>query len=323
MPDEATNRLDRLLGRRRAHEAGGVRRRDWVALLISVVFACLIWLAVSLNEEYTEDVKVDVSLEDLPEGFAYVDAPPDELTVHVFGEGWQILRSKTDRRTFPLSGDGDEPVDLRSRLADALSPELEVVGVVPPTVTLRSEKAESKRVPVRLVSNIVPETNYAVLSEPVVTPDSVTVVGAPSVLRHIDSWPTETLVQIGRESPIDSEIALYDSLESLVQLDIQTVRVSADIAEVTEGQRRLKVKLFEPAADSTLRFEPDYVSVTYTVPTRRYEAARSSDGLHVVVNPSHLIVGRTARVTFFAPDSLQLRNVRIEPDSVAHFRTSG
>src|SRR5699024_820077 len=133
-----------------------------------------------------------IQLAQIQEDQALAEEPPEFATVNIVGEGWKLINiynNPPPLRVDPRQG----PINLydRSKETMGIFLDVNVQTVRPMIMNIPMEEKISKKVPVETRVNKSFRSQYHMVSEPEVLPDSVTVSGARSLVEHIDSWETE------------------------------------------------------------------------------------------------------------------------------------
>lgn len=296
-----------------------------LAMLLSLVVALVMWFSFSMRETYPVTLRLPVEIVQTPAGQALREPPPEEVTVTLRGEGWTLLSLTRRLPTLRVVAES-ETVDLAAALQDAgLPTDIEVQSVQPASVALALDVQTSRRLPIRLRSDIQTVASYDLLRAPSLRPDSVTVTGAQSLLGRLDDWPTEVLRAENVQASLARTVALADTFGGLLSPAVRATRVSVDVGEFTEGRRVLDVEITNLPDDIVgVRFDPARVTAIYRAPTvgDTYEQALTTPGFRAVVdyfdirrNPSDGEVPVAVRL----PADLDVRDVVLSPARVGYF----
>lgn len=301
--------------------------RRGLAMLLSVVVAAVMWFSFSMRESYSVTMRLPIVIEQTPAGQALREPPPEAATVTFSGDGWTLL-SLTRRRPAIRVVAEDATVDLRAALQEqqsGLPAGVEVGAVQPATITLALDRQTTRRLPIRLRQDIETDLGYDLLRPPRLSPDSVTVTGAQSLLGVLDDWPTEVLRAEGVEGDLMRTVALADTFGGLLTPAVRTTDVSLDIGEFTEDERELQVEVENLPPDvAGIRFDPPRVRAVYQVPVEGEVADRAerSPRFRAVVDYFDIQRDTTdgeVPVSPRWPDDLDVRDVRLEPSRVGYF----
>ena len=119
-----------------------------------------------------------------------------------------------DRMRMPL---GIEPVDMK-----------------PESVFISFDRYGQKQVPILLDAALAFRSGYGQIGQAVLTPESVVVGGALSLLPAVTSWPTVHATFADLKSNIDNDVPLSDSASQYIWLSRATVHVKVDVQQLAE-----------------------------------------------------------------------------------------
>lgn len=299
--------------------------RRGLAMLLSLVVALVMWFSFSMRESYPVTIRMPVEIVQTPSGQALREAPPQMATVTLRGEGWTLLSLSRRTPTISVHAEGSR-IDLAAALQETGLPAgIEVQAVQPQVVDLALDTRTVRRLPIRLRERIRTDAPYDLLRPPTLTPDSVTVTGAQSLLGVLDAWPTDLLEADNVAGSFVRTVALADTFGGLLSPAIQATRVRVDVGEFTEGRRNLPVEVVNlPPGVSGVRFDPPLVQAVFRVPTAgpTYDVAVETPRFRAVVDYFDVRRDTTdgeVPVTPRWPDDLDVRGVRLEPSRVSYF----
>ncbi|MEW6511311.1 MAG: hypothetical protein AB1428_10160 [Bacteroidota bacterium] len=216
-----------------------MRKRNIHILIIAGLFGILTWVSVSLREQYVVTVSVPLLLEDIPDGYAVKSPLPRELQLRFRGDGWRLAgllmggepklafsaAAQTSRR--PLAYN-----DVAERMR--LTPGIQLIDVKPESVRIDLDRAGRKRVPVTLDCVASFREGYGQVGPTIVDPDSITIVGAESLLKGIGSWTTAQRVFENLRAPLDERIPLASPGPYLLAFSVPDVRISITVEPFAE-----------------------------------------------------------------------------------------
>lgn len=299
-------------------------RRDGLAMLASVVVAFVLWFTFSMRAVYSVAVSLPVEVAVLPAEQALRTAPPDRVTVQLLGEGWDLLALTRNPPTLRLRADGST-LDVLAAVGEAGLPSgISVQGARPRLLDLQLEERVERTVPIALRARLRVPAPFGLLGPPRLAPDSVRVSGARSLVESLVAWPTEPLVRDDVRRSFAETVALRDTLGKLVRRSVATTAVTVNVAEFTEAERMLPVRVENvPLGVAGVRLVPDRVRVTYRVPLEgpSFSRAESAPDFFAVVDYADIARDTTGAVpiTVRLPAGLDLRDVRATPPRVEYF----
>jgi hypothetical protein len=220
--------------------------RGILIFLGALLFSALLWAYVRLSAAYEADVDLPIKLT-APKGYALASGLPERLHTRVRGAGWQILLmdfTKNANFQFDLSERAlptEEMVTLHSdeiSNAAVLPSELRVLKVEPDSLELQFGKALEKRVAIEPRLVVLPATGYTIVGEPMVTPRTVAVVGAPEVLDSLFAIPTQSDTVLGAREDVDRALLITDSLNNFIAIP-SAPKITVHVAVQAIGERKI------------------------------------------------------------------------------------
>ena len=228
-----------------------MKRSDVHILLGSLFFGTLVWLSVTLREQYQTSVQVPLVINNIPEGWAIKTPVPPQMNLRFRGDGWRLallLLSRDLRLRIPLytipSGlrfsDSNDPWrtrvitagDVADRLA--LRGNVRLVDVKPDSVFIALDRFTQKTVPVILDYAASFHDGYGQTGAPSLLPDSITIGGAVSVLRAITAWHTARATFDNLKNPLDQEVPLAPAEKYELSFSTASVRVRINVQPFAE-----------------------------------------------------------------------------------------
>jgi hypothetical protein len=293
-------------------------RRRGIAVALSLVVAFTLWFTFSMRETYSVTIDVPITIASLPQGSALAERPPRSVRLQVQGEGWELLKLRQRPPSIEVHVTG-ATVDLLQAATETgrLPIGVTVQTVLPSTLQFEMEPRITRAVPVRLNADIETAPPFDLLTEPTVSPDTVRISGARSIIQRLDSWPTAPVRQTGIRQSFSTSVPLSDTLSDLISLSLDQVRMSVVVDQFTEWTRSIPVRVENlPAGAAPVRLIPDRVQVTYRVPAgQQFERAERSANFYAYVPYAAVVADTTGTVQplIHVPDGLAIRNVRVEP----------
>lgn len=295
--------------------------QKWIAITVCILIALLLWFTLTMQESYTASFDLPTRIVNLPADTALTELPPRRVRVQVRGEGFQLLQLRYNPTPVPINAAVDQ-VDLEA-IGTQLPKGLELQNVSPRQFDLRKEPRITRQIPIRLDSRIVTPETYDLMAPPQLSPDSVVVSGARSIVERLSTWPTEPLTVEALRDSLVTRVALKDTLDGLVQLvSTSSTRVTAVSRPFTEGSREIDVEVTGvPTTQRVVRLDPSTVKVRYRVPLAQYEAAQQAPDFFATVAYEEIRADTTGRIRpeVHLPNDLTLRDVAVIPPVLGYF----
>ena len=299
--------------------------RRGLALALSVVVAVVLWFSFSMREAYSVAVELPVEVVRLPDGQALREAPPASTTVTLDGEGWTLLGFSRRRPTIQVEAGDDAVIDLAAALQRQVPAGVAVRAVQPRSRRLALDAETTRRLPIRLRRDVETRPSYGLLGPPTLSPDSVVVSGAQSLLGRLTDWPTELLVARDVDADLRQKVALSDTFGGLLSPSVLATTVTMEVGQFTRADRDLEIEVEGlPPTVADVRFDPSRVTVLFDVPSagEEYDRALASDAFRAVVEWADIARDTTSGsvpVSLRVPDGLGIRGVTADPRRVGYF----
>ncbi len=292
------------------------------AIIASVILSILVWLSVSMNNQYSVTVRIPFKVSNIPAGLSLAGPIPNYVSVRIRGTGWQVASSylsTTASVNFDASTLTRNGVILTSRdlsYSMDIGSAAQVLSIDPDSVVVSLDSTITKKVPIYAAVDVRPRDGFMTVGTPQVTPDSVTLTGARRLLREIDVWETQPREFKRAINTIHVTLPLSDTLSGIVQVGARQARVRVDVEQVADNTYHDVPVSVEGNTDSVnvLLLPP---TVNITVRGGINEMANvTPDSFNVTVDFRRIY--RSGRV-FFRPTveaPAQLQVISLTPDSV-------
>lgn len=203
-------------------------------LFLSVFFAIILWLYLNLSYTYSIEIQVPLELT-YSKSEAVADQLPSNLDVTVNGKGWDLLnilvfkklQYKLDLSKFKQESKIITNQSIQERLN--LPGNLTLTKIEPEEIDINLDKYSEKYVRIR--SNLLVKTkdNYKLVGTIKLSPDSVKIIGANSVINKIKYVPTELKLIEDVNSNMSGLINIKDTLGNLIRIEPKSVRYSFNV----------------------------------------------------------------------------------------------
>ncbi len=295
-------------------------------MALSLVVAAVMWFSFSMRETYPITMRVPIEISRTPSGTALREAPPTSVTVTLSGDGWTLLSFIRNLPTIRVAAERST-VDLEAALQESGLPVgVQLQAVQPAVIELALDTQTRRRLPIRLRENIRTLTPHDLLSPPTLSPDTVEVTGAQSLLATLNDWPTDVLVLEDLDRSTTRMVALADTFGGLLSPAITATRVRVDVGEFTEGRRRSTVEVENlPPGIAGVRFEPAQVDAVFRTPLEgeTYNQALTTPGFRAVVDYFDIrrdtTDGEVPVSARWPSMTLDIRDVTLRPSRVGYF----
>ncbi|MGA7720690.1 MAG: hypothetical protein WCA84_05880 [Ignavibacteriaceae bacterium] len=207
-------------------------------ILISFLFSIILWVSISLSNEYYTTIEVPVKIIDFPSGYSSGSSIPEKITIKVRGKGWKLIAlniSTLKDYIVPVGQmTGKRIINLYNFLAENpwLSSDLEVISVTPDTISFYIEKISVRKVPIIPNLDVKFRAGYGLASPIKIQPESTYVYGPVSFLSKLEFVTTESFGKDELDSRTVKKIALK-SIQGMSYRD-DAVIASLDVQRIVE-----------------------------------------------------------------------------------------
>ena len=274
-----------------------------------------------MQETYTGEIYLPTEIINLPEQQALISLPPATVAVQVQGEGLTLIRLHYNPPVIPINAEEDEVI-FAGEVPDLLS-SVRTLNVTPGSYRFEKERRISRRIPISSRIQIDIPPTHDLVGSIVISPDSVLVSGAESLVRNLASWPTQAVVFENQKDSLITRVPLSDTLKGLVIRSFDATTVSAVIGQFTEGTREIDVDVTGvPSSQTLVTLDPRTISVRYRVLFDQYEESLSAPDFHASVSYDQILSDTTGRVRpqVHLPTNLILRDIVWTPSTLQYYQ---
>lgn len=205
-------------------------------IVLSIVFSIVLWIFVSFSGQYTTTINVPIEFTNFLQDHTIQSQSTTEASLVLQGEGWALAQvtmgpdNKLEVSTNEKAG--EQIVRLRDVLSQNpwLTSSLQVVRVNPDQLDFSIERINYKTVPIIPNISIEAQEDYELVSEVILEPDSVLVMGPQSIIRKMNAVITRSVVYEGIDDKVVENIELepinhitYSNSKCLIEFDVQKI----------------------------------------------------------------------------------------------------
>ncbi len=297
-------------------------REKVIAFSIAFVFALSLWFVVNMNRDFNITVQVPIELTNLPDNLALRSDVPDQVTVNVSGEGWNLISLYSNPPKISLNAESRQ-INLFEQIRNmsgAFS-DLSVMQVEPIMLTIETEEKATKRVPIVPQIDLNLQSRYGLIGEPIISPDSVTLTGAESRLQELSQWETEEVSFHDVSRSMERNVNLRAPTGGIT-LSTNEVNFQVDVAEFTEAEVRVSIRTRNMPSGTAVSFNPSSITIRYDVPIHQYSEVQGIRPFGVFVDYADLEADDTGYVTPRVEkitDDFDVRLRSFQPQRVSYF----
>jgi YbbR domain-containing protein len=304
-------------------EARFIRRERVIVFIAAYIMAISLWFIVNLSGSFSININIPVEPGNVPDNMALTEELPEFVQVSISGDGWQLLNLYNDPPTVVINIEENE-INLFDQVRQRLSylQDIDIAKVQPLLLSVNMEPKVSKRVPVKINTDITFQNRFGLVGEPVFSPDSITITGAQSKISDINEWEVQDTLKLASvREDISVSLALEDS-EGVIELSETEIIYEANVSEFTEGETTVYIRTRDLPRGQNVNYNPSSVTIKFDVPIEQFAEVEKVRPYEVYVPYSKILEDETGFVT---PDveqtaeQFELRLRSFQPKAVAYF----
>jgi len=211
-----------------------------IIILSLFVFSLVLWIFVTLSKEYTTQLRVQISVNSNLANVKVSSINPSYLNISIKGKGWQMIKylGGTSEKFYVEINNAKETnrFDLKNHLRfnPWLTNSVQVISLDPEVITVKSERAFSKKIPILPDLELYFKDGYGLVSEIKVVPDSIMIYGPWSKILLTPVIKTEKLVFNNLEEKISTSAKLINP--EFITFSTSGVEISFDVEKIVDRQ---------------------------------------------------------------------------------------
>ncbi len=235
-------------------------------IILSILFSIIIWVSITLSNEYYSNLKLPVKVINLTDGYAVGSSLPESISLKLKAKGWKLIG-------LHLSGDlvysisaGKDTGKVNFRLMNALTDntwitsEVQVMDIYPGSLSIFIDKIASKRLPVKADIELKFKDGFGLSSSLKVVPDSITVYGAKRIIDTLNSVLTTEFVTGKLDNYTSFSLDLLKTPD--LQYSPEQVQLTMDVQKIVEKEvNNVLVEIVNVPYDRNVLLIPDRVSI--------------------------------------------------------------
>ena len=235
-------------------------------IIISIIFSIILWVSISLSNDYYATFKIPLKLINFPEGYTIGSKIPDYISVKLKGEGWKLAALKLGREADYVVTAGKETgkrfINLYNYLVDNqwLSSDIEVIDISPDTLSYDVEKIASTKAEIIPNLNLNFKPGFGLATPMIVKPETTVVFGPISKIKSLRAVATARLSLNNLDDRVDEKVPLEKIPET--SFSNSNVNIFLDVQKIVDKNfDNLPVKIIDVPSDRNVVLLPNTISV--------------------------------------------------------------
>ena len=241
-------------------------RKNIHIVIISLFFSFILWGSISLSKDYYITVDVPLKVINFHNGYSSGTKLPDKISAKIRGNGWKLIAVNLGAESEYIISAGNDTgrkyINLYNYLSENqwLSYDMEVIDLIPDTLSLYIEKVSEKKVKIEPRLDLEFKLGYGLANEVKLSPDSAYVTGPLSYLKNINSIPTNEI----KLSELDARTVEQTGLKELpgMTYNVNSVTLTLDVQKIVDkNYDNFPVSVIDIPGDREVVLLPNRISV--------------------------------------------------------------
>ncbi len=246
---------------------------NWKAVLLSFTGATTFWFFNALNKDYSATINYPIKFDFAQDSVVIIEPLPEKIRIDVSSGGWNLFRSTLLFSVTPIPIELDNPTDVKFLTRSSLLPlvrdhldNLTVNYLLSDTLFINVENNIDRKVKINVDSvNISLQENFQIVSPITITPDSVTISGAESIVSTLSTQYYVMIPDRRINENLASEIEIPLPFPDLMNSDPKKVKISFEVDEFVRDRIDIKVEKINFPGDQSVILVDSVVSISYTI----------------------------------------------------------
>jgi hypothetical protein len=298
--------------------------KDVLSFLAFLLLSATFWFVNALNKDRELTLTIPLEFADIPKNLMFERELPTEVKVKVKDLGvnlWTYMRKKPAPVSVKFEDGNSEKgnfnltnLQLLSLASERLLPSTSILLISPENINTTYVRLYSKKIPVRLNSQISLENQYMFCNPIEIIPEEIEVYGPQIILNKLTELHTEKL-EIKNLRDTISRFVTIKPIKS-VQFSVDKIKVKACAEMFTEKTVSLPVQIINNPDNISIISFPAEVKVVFNISVKNFNKFEHSD-IHVVIDFNEIKKGdlKKKRLSIIN-NKPYISNIRIQPEEV-------
>ena len=256
--------------------------KEFFVFLFFLLVSAAFWFLSTLNETYEKEVKVAVTITDIPQNIVITEGLPDTIKVTLRDKGFNLIKYTFSDNIRPIrlqfalyaktnSKGSVTPAEIQKIIRNRLDESTTIVTVKADHWDFFFCHGNKKRVPILLNGTITAKQNYYINHISLI-PDSVTVLGETEALDTINAVHTNAVTLTNVSESTSRTVTLKRIKGTKLDKETTTLNISAD--QLTEVIVRVPIRTENVPAGISLKTFPAQVDIRVAVGVKNSNTIR-------------------------------------------------
>lgn len=266
---------------------GGFNRilNNWKVVMLSFIGATTFWFFNALNKDYSALITYPVEFNFNKDSVVIIEPLPENVKIDVASGGWNLFRNTLWFSVTPIPINLDNPADIRFLTRSSLMPlvndhlsDLTVNYLQTDTLFINVERKVQKKVKIEVDSiNISLADRHQIVSPIKITPDSVLLSGAESIISSIQEQYYVMIPESSIDDDVDEDIRIPLGFPDLMWARPREVNVKFDVSRFENERIEIPVETLNFPEDRSAVLLDSVVTINYVIQEEYNEEFAESD----------------------------------------------
>lgn len=265
-----------------------IKNKKINVFFLFLLFAFIILIFTKLSKEYTNTVTFNINKINVPQENIILNDSNAILNITLKTHGFKWLTYYFNKPKIAIDFVKDvNKIDStfvwsKSKAyllaSTQFGKQVELLNISPDTLVFRFDVNLVKKVPVILNADIKYTQGFDIAEPYDITPDSIEVIGPNVLASQINRIETEFIEITDVKSDIKKVIQLNLPKNSKdLKFSNKTVNLTATVEKFTEGKLKVPVSIKNIPNNTTLKYFPKFVNVTYYTSLNNFKTIGAKD----------------------------------------------
>lgn len=252
-----------------------------------LITAFFFLMLTKFSQSYTQKIKLKVELSNLNDEIILQKDTLNTAYITVKAKGFSLLTYiynpekiiKIDAKTETLKQQNTYAWDIKNKkymLSEIFGKTVEILNINPDTLWFNYDVLDSKNIVIGLERNITFKEGYDVVGDLKLSQDSVKIIGSKSMIKDINFISTELLELDNINTDISIDVKLKNTISN-VDIIPNTVTVSGEVRQFTEGKFTLPILLKNAPKNKSITIFPKNVDLVYYMDIKNFKNVKPED----------------------------------------------
>jgi len=257
------------------------------SFLFFLLLALVFWVLTKFSEQSTAAINANLAFTNLPGSVSISPKTPSDIEFDISANGFEFLSYNINAPQIDIDvskyyKEGDTLISISSSELDKIimahfGNDTRVSNLSISTLVVPLDVVVSKKVPIKLISEISYKEGYKAVGEPFLKPDSVVISGPSVSVNGVDSIISETYTSKDASETLESVIGLHLDENSDISISEETVSLRIIVEEFAQKRMNLPVEVINVPQDIQLKLLPENIVISFDVSVNQFNSISEND----------------------------------------------